>query len=541
MLKRILSLMMALLLIAACSSCGITRTEPAPIEEPSAFQEEVQPQAPSYDTPEPDNPPEAEQTFTIACYAPFETLAGSWLAAYLTKQGEGLGLTFGGSFYAEDYGDAYLEKLPAYAQAYDGLILEYSADDISRIVEMMDEVGTPWLSGWSEPRDYSQEGQPLLAPCLAIDRAELFSSMPAALLGLTAESWPEVPQENIAVLCVEHAIAPPIHRQTEAFQVGLTALDSSWADRIFTADISYSQGDEDTSHLLISQALDEHPEFTYWLIFADNETSLLASDRAVADSGLTRTSYLTCYGTLLDSIPFLGCISSWAWLADPAVVRADTLLQGLAAMLRGTGTPETLWKTDSAPGYILRQTALYWLTQDNAAEFCSWLNLTSGWDCYPNMKGTSIGRDAFSTAPGIYPPKGRPPVWDAFLTAFFTSDYNGRYTKSFPKGNPDDDGLMPYYDTLRDLVTENCLDRLMESRLPLSYDKNCLAESEQTRPGAVKASIYSEDEESVTYSFELELTLTKDSGSTRTIHQNGQVTVDKEENKVSHLYLNPVS
>ncbi|MDO5016455.1 MAG: hypothetical protein Q4E09_05565 [Eubacteriales bacterium] len=109
-----------------------------------------------------------------------------------------------------------------------------------------------------------------------------------------------------------------------------------------------------------------------------------------------------------------------------------------------------------------------------------------------------------------------------FLTIFFTSDYEGRYTAF--AANQDAD---TYYALLKDLITDECLDTLMRNREPLKYEKKLTEEESSVRFKNYEA----EKSEADFWEGTVALEETKADGSTEELTYKVQLSLSQVEGK----------
>ena len=136
------------------------------------------------------------------------------------------------------------------------------------------------------------------------------------------------------------------------------------------------------------------------------------------------------------------------------------------------------------------------------------------------------------------------------LRTFWTTDDQGRYTTVFQpymeacagRSNEErarsvyyEESYRAYYDGFSSLVTQDCIETWMTNREPFKYDKLALENGCTITPGEAKFEICKLYDDAVTYSFELPLTITQDTGETSERTLTGQVQLDLVQNQVSKI------
>lgn len=142
------------------------------------------------------------------------------------------------------------------------------------------------------------------------------------------------------------------------------------------------------------------------------------------------------------------------------------------------------------------------------------------------------------------------PRCQVVLRTFWTTDDQGRYTTVFQpymeacagKSNEErarsvyyEESYRAYYDGFSSLVTQDCIETWMTNREPFKYDKLALENGCTITPGEAKFEICKLYDDAVTYSFELPLTITQDTGETSERTLTGQVQLDLVQNQVSKI------
>lgn len=119
-----------------------------------------------------------------------------------------------------------------------------------------------------------------------------------------------------------------------------------------------------------------------------------------------------------------------------------------------------------------------------------------------------------------------------YLTKVYTVNYEGRYEK-LVNGKFNEKTFRKYYKCFDSITTEKFSEWMINSRTPLSLEQLYYEQGIEAVPNILSIEEASVKEDYVIYDFELEL---KDKEAI-VVNVSGQVTIDLQENKVSHLYI----
>lgn len=126
-------------------------------------------------------------------------------------------------------------------------------------------------------------------------------------------------------------------------------------------------------------------------------------------------------------------------------------------------------------------------------------------------------------------------IKETFINMCFTTDYNNRYT-SYGEIEDIEELTQKYYAQIAELTTEECLNNMIASRIPFSWDKYAIEKDMKITVKETSFNVY--DEEHDVYSFSLTVEVDGKEG----IEDNvitGQITVSEEdgEEKISNIYV----
>lgn len=122
-----------------------------------------------------------------------------------------------------------------------------------------------------------------------------------------------------------------------------------------------------------------------------------------------------------------------------------------------------------------------------------------------------------------------------FINMCFTTDYNSRYT-SYGDIEDIDEMAEKYYAQIAELTTQECLDSMIASRIPFSWDKHAIENDRKVSVKETSFEVYDEENNVYTFSVTVEI------DDKEKIEQNvvkGQISVSEVEGeeKISNLYV----
>ena len=123
-----------------------------------------------------------------------------------------------------------------------------------------------------------------------------------------------------------------------------------------------------------------------------------------------------------------------------------------------------------------------------------------------------------------------------YLTCYFTSDAQGRYTKLSGSDYSGQD-LAAYYETFRPVAAESCIEEMTQNRQPLSLEQALVKAGLSSRPDGLQLTPYAEQEDRSVYTFTLDLIVAARDGAGTRLPLTGQITVERAGGKVLHLYV----
>jgi hypothetical protein len=318
----------------------------------------------------------------------------------------------------QEYGgdkDAYLSNLPTLAKATDGLLVDPDSQMYTRVAEILDELGHPWMGCMAAPRDYEAEGMPLIHPFVGFDNYQVGTIFPPKLLEYKDKLWPDVPLDDFGFITVDFSTAFPLKQREMGAKDTLAQVAPDLLDRYFVADTSINTFDVDTSSQVVSTVLSQNPDIEYWLVFAEVDDMAKGAAAALDTMGLTDNSAVMTFGGT-------GLQLQWdegrqdAWRAAcylPQTIYAEPIIGALYAFMNGDATPETIWpewvnandKGGPDANYASRLLPYYWIEYDNYKAMIKWSDLYAGSNYFPDYPADGLTRDSYSsqvTIPDYY-------------------------------------------------------------------------------------------------------------------------------------------
>ena len=329
-------------------------------------------------------------------YTTFGNAFSHW-AALMNIEYQGL-LDFGGD------NEMLLAELPKLARENDGLIIDPDATSFSRVKEIMDSAGTPWMPFISAPRDYSADGAPLIHPWVGFDYYDIGAQFPAKLLEYKDKLWPDVPLAEFGFMTIDNLVVPPLHALAEGAYAALVNLNPYFAaNRYFVADASYGPGDFSNEWHSTMKILERNPDIKYWLVFAGLNDIAEGVASAFDEMSLSDNACIAsvdvfqhhwAYETrnpmnLWDN----GVDNAWGLaLHIPNTIWAEPVVGALYAYMSGQAEPETIWPEwvnvddcgSEGKSYATRLAPSYWVDRDNYREVLKWTDIYAGTDFYPD-------------------------------------------------------------------------------------------------------------------------------------------------------------
>ncbi|MDR0490003.1 MAG: hypothetical protein LBH28_01985 [Oscillospiraceae bacterium] len=425
-MKKILALVLALTMVfvfvAACDNNNGTSSSPPVSSTPPANGNETPSSTPP--SASPDGPIDNAPTGEIGMYDPNYNYSANktYKIIYLVSNNtSGLYTESGKSFahwasmsnvdyqglqdFAGDT-DAFFSSLPQLARDYDGIIMDADATMYDRVYEVMEPIGTPWMSFMGAPRDDNGLGA-LMHPYIGFEQYDVGAKHAEYLYEKAKVTWPSVPMSDFGFISVDWSVAPPVHARETGAHDKLMELDADMAtNRYFVADAgSLGPPTSDNAQQLVSTVLSMNPGIKYWIIFGEIDDLAQGAAAAIDLAGLTDTTWVTTFGgTALQQQWDAGRQDAWRSANFlPQVIFTEPIFFSLYAFMNGDATPETIfpeWKNvheDTKYGsFATRLLPWYEILFDNYKHMLKWSDVYAGSNIFPDYSADGISRDDFS-------------------------------------------------------------------------------------------------------------------------------------------------
>ncbi len=283
--------------------------------------------------------------------------------------------------------DAYISLIESYAaQGINGFLFDPDITFYSRIVEIMDEFGLPWLGVMASPMD---EYGNLIHPTVTINHDRMGTDMAFWAIDYAQRTWQDALDNEIGMISVDFSVVPLIHERTIG---AMNAWNQSYPQRdgqFFTADASgLGMIDSDTGYDIVSAVIAANPGIKYWLICACFDEYAVGAVQAAEAFGIENNCVVvSCGGTGLIEQWDSGGDSCWkAAVYTDVSLYTEPMICGLYAMMSGQATAETLWPewVDTAAGdhYATLNPPSMVITRTNYQEYLEWVDAYTGQDVY---------------------------------------------------------------------------------------------------------------------------------------------------------------
>jgi ABC-type sugar transport system substrate-binding protein len=267
---------------------------------------------------------------------------------------------------AEASNEAFLSGVETYADmGYDALLIDADPNLGASIAKICNDNGILWMMAMAQARDYSSPytimGEssigPLLAPNVGFNNVAVGRTVAEGLMDWKEEAYPDVPWENVGFISVNYSLSPQINERTlgnkqvwaERTGLGEYNPDPSINPKNFIiADSASGAFDQATATNLVTQILSNPPEgVEVWLIGTAFWDFAAGASVALENLNLTDKSCVTTFGS--------GTNATALWdtgdetpirisLETASPVYAESIFNGLWAMMAGFAAPDTLWE-----------------------------------------------------------------------------------------------------------------------------------------------------------------------------------------------------
>ena len=421
-MKRIISIILALLMCLALVSCGKEETPAADetvSETPEITETETTDESASSDTSSEahkiyDRPfitPDygtywegydyhSNPTFTLCYFVPdgreiavkqFEKHIAQWCEVMNI---EFAGIVEGGWDYEE-----YITNLENAANEYDAIILYYAIEP-ERVAEILDEAQCPWMSV-VEMRTGTLYDTPLLHPYINYDYTRIGKTAAEYLVQYDDENLTHIDRSRIGVLCISLSAAAKLKECGEQFYLTLGELDADLQSRYVEVDTS-STTLEGLPYTFVQNAKEDYPEIDHWLCYTVVMNDARDICNAAEEFGVSDMFTIITNGyddELIESWDN-GEETPWkAVMLSDNMLWAELLVGAVYDMWAGQIVAEDLWSEwidGNDPGYGKHLLPVNLFDKDNYQEYFEWTDVYSGADNY-DYDVYGVTRDSFES------------------------------------------------------------------------------------------------------------------------------------------------
>jgi len=263
--------------------------------------------------------------------------------------------------------EEFLIQLETFADmGMDGIIFDADPQIVWRVVEILDDLGIPWMSGMAQPRDlaqpYAVQGQfvsgRLLGSAVGFDNIAVGREMATALIDWVEEHRPELAPENIGFIAFDFTGSPPLHeRQLGGKQVWTERMDvgdfhvsiAINPDRFWSLDAAAGGFDQGTATDLLTIFLSNPPpeaaDIDFWLIQALISDQAMGAQVALENLGMVNDALITSFGgiAVVADMWEQGVDTAWRVHIDTApALFAEAVVNSFWAILAGFATHDTI-------------------------------------------------------------------------------------------------------------------------------------------------------------------------------------------------------
>ena len=370
-MRKVLSVLLALLLVAALFACNkpaVSETSAEPSTPASA--EPSTPVEPSaVPTAEDSAPPEmtgvtqnadevgffssgvdpnSRDTYEIVHMYPFTLLLYELMTECFEHYAEPLNCHITPSTTEADY-DKFIQNIEVFASQgnTDGFIVVIDADTSVRIKEVLDESGIPYVAWCNSVRDES--GSEII-PCVGLDQYAAAQTTVQWLFDNYATYWGDIDPSKIALLNANASSNVDLNDRAVGAEDKFNELIPNNAG-VFEIDM-VNDFSQDTTYNKAAATFSANPDIEYW--FSTNTVEMYSQGvaRAVEQLQVEDKVLITDVGSdILCSEWDSGYDGSWAsCLAISNYLYAAPTICAVVALIDGTATWDTLWADSRAPG-----------------------------------------------------------------------------------------------------------------------------------------------------------------------------------------------
>ena len=291
-------------------------------------------------------------------------------------------------------------------------ILDPDTTILPTVKALMDQYpDAAWLTQMAAPRDGTSgpgipPGGNMINNYIGFDNYDAGIQVTQRVLDWKTENLPDVPWEDVAMLCMAFSTSPPLNQRVEATRDLWMQVSGGLERNFFTADASTFginfQGGLDACGPIITTNTD----YKYWMVNGLIDDFAMAAAQVIDQMGLTDNSCVACFGgsgwiSQIDA----GQFNSFRYALFTAQnLYGEPIIGGVYAFLQGWATPESIWPSwvkwddKGGPNGSFSQLRLptVWLTPDTYKHYLAWTDMYAGANAFPNYPRDGISLDAYS-------------------------------------------------------------------------------------------------------------------------------------------------
>ncbi|MCQ2451879.1 MAG: hypothetical protein MJ075_01930 [Oscillospiraceae bacterium] len=382
-MKKLLSILLAMLLVVSLCACGATAEKPAeetkpaetetPAAEPETPAEDAE--APADDAEAPADDAEAPVAAGIGyvtddvdhwardeysfcyCYTSSGALNDNMMDVFRR-----LGKVYNFSVHemnGNNNPENYIQGIEVeYNKGTDGLLVDCDPVIMNRCYELLNELEIPYVSLFN-PMCPDQEALQVCGPSVVLDQARSGRDTMQYYYDRLNEYWGDVDMSKVALLNLNYSTSPAFQQRVDGSTEKFSELFPDCA--ILEADgVTAGSLNAEVGYDLTSQIISANPQYDHWIVFACVEYYAQGATRYAETTANPSNILITCSGSNTLPQEFESGYDATSWKVAYAVsdiCYGGPAALGLIAICDGRATEETLWADrildgDVAASYI---------------------------------------------------------------------------------------------------------------------------------------------------------------------------------------------
>jgi ABC-type sugar transport system substrate-binding protein len=391
--KKSLAMILALLMIFSLFACGKTdgTASPSPTTTGGTatapgVNENIGYYDPNYDYSQHNFDVVYMMSNTGVLYDMFDKAFGEWAKKANVNYS---------SFSANGDNDLFLTTIETYAsQGVDGFIFDADNTIYPAVVDVVESLGIPWMSGMAEPLDSNGERA---HPVVGFNNLDFGHQMANYVIDYQRKHWPDAKLEEIGLLSMDFSLSPQVHERTVGAEE-IWLKEGFLKDNFVVVDGATSGSfNAEGGFNLAQPAFASRPDIKYWLVTAFMDDYADGAARAAEQANIAdRTVITTCGGSGLINHWDAGEESPWKSAVYSAqILFGEGIFFALYAFMSGQATPETIFPGWKAPGekYAYVDLPTFIIEKDTYKEYMEWVDSYTGINLSPydaEYKGTQF-------------------------------------------------------------------------------------------------------------------------------------------------------